>query len=160
MSGGSETLGVVGFLVLALAGSAGEEVGWRGYALPQLQRRFDPLVATLIIAPVWWLWHLEFFVIDSLPMVAFVPYLVEVTCIAVILTWLYNGSGDSILLVIVWHAAINFVSVTETVATIISALAIVQGVVLVGLELRARRHGESVLRSRAAPRGSADEIPA
>jgi uncharacterized protein len=61
---GTPPIGLVGvFLLITLVGSLGEETGWRGYALPQLQRRFSPLTATLILAPLWFLWHLPQFAV-------------------------------------------------------------------------------------------------
>ena len=133
------------FVVITLASSVGEEVGWRGYALPQLQRRFNPLSATLILAPLWWLWHLQFFVTESTLGPGYVAYLVEVTSVAIILTWLYNRSGGSILLVAVWHATYNFASVTPAVTAVLVALIVIQGVLLAILELVARRRGASVM---------------
>ena len=138
-------LGAVSFLAITAAASVGEEVGWRGYALPLLQRRHRPLYATLILAVPWWLWHLEFFLIDDLPLAGFPIYLVEVTAVAIILTWIYNGSGGSILLVAVWHAAYNWVSFTAVLTTVIVLLAVLQAVLLVVLEVRAQRHGRSIL---------------
>lgn len=66
-SGVSAGLGLVGVaLVVILVGGFGEEVGWRGYALPQLQRRFGPLAASVIIAVLWAGWHIpQFFLIDT-----------------------------------------------------------------------------------------------
>ena len=147
---GTPAIGLVGvFLLITFVGSLGEETGWRGYALPQLQRRFSPLTATLILALFWFLWHLpQFAVIGTYRDFGPVGYLgmfLGLTCGAIVLTWLYNRSGGSILLVIVWHGVYNFVGATQaatgTLAAIVSTLIMVQGIILVVVELRARRHG-------------------
>jgi len=145
--GGSSAAAAFLFVLATVAASVGEEVGWRGYALPQLQRRFRPLPATLVLALLWWLWHLEFFIIDKLPLSQFPAYLIEVVAIALILTWLYNRSGGSILLVVVFHAAYNGVSTTGLTTAVVTLAAILQGILLVVLELYAGRHGRSVLGS-------------
>ena len=146
---GIPAIGLAGVLLLIVLGAVGEETGWRGYALPQLQRRFSPLTSSLIIAVLWFGWHLpQFFVIatyrDSSP-VQYVGMFVGLTCGAVILTWLYNRSGGSILLVAVWHGLYNLVSGTQAatgmLAAVVSTLVMIQGVVLIILDLRARRHG-------------------
>ena len=77
----------------------------------------------------------------------YVGMLLGLTCGAVVLTWLYNRSGsDSILLVIVWHRPATTSSsgtqaATGVLAAVVSTLVMVQGVVLIVLELRARRRG-------------------
>ena len=115
---GLPAIGLVGVLLLiTFVGALGEETGWRGYALPQLQRRFSPLASSFIIAVAWFLWHLpQFFVIatyrDSSP-VQYAGMFIGLLCGAVVLTWLYNRSGGSILLVIVWHGLYNFASGTQ-----------------------------------------------
>jgi membrane protease YdiL (CAAX protease family) len=91
---------LAGVLLLIFAGALGEETGWRGYALPQLQRRFSPLASSLILAVLWFGWHLpQFFVIatyrDFSP-VQYVGMFLGLACGAVVLTWLYNRSGGSI----------------------------------------------------------------
>jgi membrane protease YdiL (CAAX protease family) len=146
---GIPAIGLVGVLLLLAVGAVGEETGWRGYALPQLQRRFSPLASSLILAVLWFGWHLpQFFVIatyrDSSP-VQYVGMFLGLACGAVVLTWLYNRSGGSILLVAIWHGLYNFVSGTQAatgiLAAVVSTLVMIQGVVLIILELRARRGG-------------------
>jgi membrane protease YdiL (CAAX protease family) len=147
---GTPAIGLVGVLLLiTFVGALGEETGWRGYALPQLQRRFSPLTSSLILALFWFLWHLpQFFVIatyrDFAP-VQYVGMLLGLTSGAVVLTWLYNRSGGSILLVIVWHGLYNFVSGTQAatgmLAAVVSTLVMIQGVALIVAELRVRRRG-------------------
>ena len=152
---GIPAIGLVSVLLLILIGAVGEETGWRGYALPQLQRRFTPLASSLILAVLWFGWHLpQFFVIatyrDFAP-VQYVGMFLGLACGAVVLTWLYNRSGGSILLVAVWHGLYNVVSGTQAatgmIAAVASTLIMIQGLVLIALDLRARRHGRpSVLR--------------
>ena len=149
---GTPAIGVVGvFLMITFVGALGEETGWRGYALPQLQQRLRPLTATLVLALLWFTWHVpQFWVIatyrDFAP-VGFVTMLVGLTAGAVVLTWLYNRSGGSVLLVIVWHGVYNFVGATQASVTAPAVSASVwtfitlHGVLLVVLELRARRRG-------------------
>lgn len=161
---GTPTWGLLGvFLMITLVGSLGEEVGWRGYALPQLQHRFTPLAATLILALLWFSWHIpQFFIIESyreFGPVEFVGMFLGLTCGAVILTWLYNRSGGSLLLVIVWHGVYNFVGATEAavgpLAATITTLIMVHGVTLVVAELLARRRGDrSILAMASTPTGA------
>jgi membrane protease YdiL (CAAX protease family) len=84
----------------------GEEVGWRGFALPRLQARFSPLFASLIIASIWFPWHLPLKIMnpDVLPYLfyglTFIPG-------SIILTWIYNRTEGSILAVGIEHVALN-----------------------------------------------------
>jgi membrane protease YdiL (CAAX protease family) len=87
----------------------GEEVGWRGYALPALQARYSALLASLILGVLWALWHLPvFFNPDTsyinLPFFLFLPFIVLV---AVIMTWVFNSTGGSVLVAMFFHAVIN-----------------------------------------------------
>jgi CAAX protease family protein len=141
--------GLAGVLLLLVAAGLGEETGWRGYALPKLQRRFSPLASSLIVAVLWFGWHLpQFFLIasyrDNGPF-QYVGFFLGLTCGAVVLTWLYNRSGGSILLVAVWHGLYNLVSGTQAatglLAAVVSTLIMIQAAVLTVLEVRARRRG-------------------
>jgi uncharacterized protein len=83
-----------------------EEVGWRGFALPRLQRRLDALWAALVLGVIWALWHLPELISDPgqrPPLQFFVWILAE----SVILAWLYNSTDGSLPIVIICHAAIN-----------------------------------------------------
>ncbi|MGB8652401.1 MAG: type II CAAX endopeptidase family protein [Mycobacteriales bacterium] len=158
---GTPAIGLVGVaLMVTFIGGLGEELGWRGYALPQLQHRFNPLVATLVLAPLWFAWHLpQFFAVGTYRDFAppeYVGMLLGLSCGAIVLTWLYNRSGGSVLLVTVWHGLYNVAGGSQaasgTLAAVISTLIMVQGGVLVVLEVHALRHGRpSVLGPRTAP---------
>jgi membrane protease YdiL (CAAX protease family) len=135
--------------LITLLNGFGEETGWRGYALPQLQRHLSPLAATLILAALWALWHAPmFFFVQSF--MDYEPgmlagFFFGMACGAVVLTWLVNRSG-SILLVAVWHGTYNLVSGTAgadgTVQAVVSTLVMLQAIVLVVLEIRAMRRCE------------------
>jgi membrane protease YdiL (CAAX protease family) len=86
-----------------------EEFGWRGVALPLLQRRFAPLWASLILAVVWGLWHVPAFFLSGTPQSAWSigPYLVGVVAITVILTPMFNAARGSILIAALFHFQLN-----------------------------------------------------
>ena len=96
-------------LVFLIGGPLGEEFGWRGLVLPALEARFGPPWASLVLGIIWTAWHLPLFFIStsaqhSLPFWLF-GLLTAALCI--LLTWVYHGSGDSLLLVMLLHAAVN-----------------------------------------------------
>jgi uncharacterized protein len=87
----------------------GEELGWRGYALPQLLERWSPLTSSLILGLLWGLWHLPTFLVPGtpqygLPLSAFILLTVEYS---ILLTWLYLHTKGSVLLATLCHGAIN-----------------------------------------------------
>src|SRR5687768_12193137 len=88
-----------------LLGPMGEEFGWRGLALPLLQRRFAPFWASLILGVVWAVWHAPAFVMSGTPQSAwsFGPFFVGLIAITVIMTPLFNASRGSLLIAILYH---------------------------------------------------------
>ena len=98
---------VVVYMMITVA--LGEEVGWRGYALPALQARYSALVASLILGVLWALWHLPVFFnpdthYSNLPFLLFLAYMVA---FAVLITWVFNSAGGSVLMAIFFHAVMN-----------------------------------------------------
>lgn len=111
------------FLVLL---STGEELGWRGYALPRLQARYGSVGASLILGLLWGLWHLPLFWIPGavqygLPIPGYVIATIGYTFIY---TCIFNGTNGSVLLTCLYHAASNLVLTYANVIfpTIISGL--------------------------------------
>ncbi len=86
-----------------------EEFGWRGVALPLLQRRFAPIWASLIIGIIWGFWHLPAFLLSGTPQSAwsFAPFFVGAVSLSVIITPLFNRSRGSILLPALFHFQLN-----------------------------------------------------
>jgi membrane protease YdiL (CAAX protease family) len=82
-----------------------EEFGWRGLALPLLQRRFAPIWAGLFLGVTWATWHLSAFMLSGTPQSAwsFGPFFVGVIAIAVIQVPLFNASKGSLLIAALYH---------------------------------------------------------
>ena len=148
---GAPAIGVIGlWLILVAATGFGEEVGWRGFATPALQRTHSALGASLILSLFWMTWHVPAFFFNrsyrDMNPATYPGFFLGIACGAIVLTWLYNRSGGSLLLVAIWHGTYDLVSgaraVDGAIAAIVSALVMVLAVVLVLAELRARRQGE------------------
>lgn len=103
--------GAVILLIFSIfPGSAGgEEIGWRGFALPHLQAVRSALAASVVLGVAWGVWHLPLYLIgtDIRPLSLFAPWVVLTVAVSIILTWMYNGTGGSLLIVVLFHAASN-----------------------------------------------------
>lgn len=99
------------FLMLFLGGGQ-EEFGWRGYAQQPLQERFGIVPASLLIGVVWGFWHLPLWVMpgDGHSTYPFIAFLLMTTSISVIYAWLYNTSGQKLIIAIFFHAMNNTVA--------------------------------------------------
>ena len=94
---------IIGLLVI------GEEIGWRGFALPRLQARFNSLTASLILGGLWAAWHLPNAFIPGLGyyLTAFPVFLVYVVSMTVLFTWLANRTHGNVWIAWLFHASIN-----------------------------------------------------
>jgi membrane protease YdiL (CAAX protease family) len=103
---------VAGPFFLFAGGPVFEEIGWRGFALPRLQRLHGPLLGSLVLGGLWALWHLPLFLIPDwdtphgspLDVALFVFLAVGIT---VVFTWVFNNTGGSVLLAILAHGSFN-----------------------------------------------------
>ena len=88
---------------------AGEEIGWRGYALPRMSNRFGLAPASVILGIIWASWHFPLFFVpgSSTSGQSFPLYLLQVTALSVAMAWLYWRTKGSLLLVMLLHAAVN-----------------------------------------------------
>jgi membrane protease YdiL (CAAX protease family) len=103
----SDVLQVAGTLVMTVAIVAlFEELGWRGFLLPRLQRTRTALVAALVVGLVWLPWHLPELVSDRAER-PLIPFVIYILASSVILAWLYNSSRASLPIVILFHASLN-----------------------------------------------------
>jgi uncharacterized protein len=116
-------------LVTVLGGPLLEEIGWRGFALPRMERLHGPLLASLILGVLWALWHLPEFLVPSwaassgggsiLSIILFIVFAITVT---VVITWVFNNTRASVLLAILVHSSID--TFTIPLAAIFPAWAI------------------------------------
>ena len=124
---------VIEFLVYMavgfFSGPLFEEPGWRGFALPRMQARMGALRATLVLGALWAAWHLPQYLVPEwadenggLDPVLIVTFLVMVVAIAPVMTWLFNCTKGSLLLVMLAHASLNAALAAFVVAS--SALAV------------------------------------
>ncbi|MCD2441869.1 CPBP family glutamic-type intramembrane protease [Agromyces sp. SYSU K20354] len=93
-----------------LGGPLGEEPGWRGFALPRLQGRNGPLVGSLILGVLWAFWHLPLFwsgvwTPPTAPNI--VMFVVMITALTIIMTWVFNHVNGSLLIMMLTHASFN-----------------------------------------------------
>lgn len=98
------------FAVLLLGGPLGEELGWRGYALPTMQKRMGWRLSSLWLGLVWGAWHLPLFFIDGTSQ-ALIPlwlFLLSVVGMSVLFAWVVHHTHGSVLVVLVLHTSVNF----------------------------------------------------
>ena len=113
----------------------GEETGWRGFALPRLQRERSAMRATLILWILWTLWHLPLFFYSYAA--AILPGLaLGLLAGTITFTWLYNSTAGSVLILAVWHGTFNFVTACSVCKTgpssaVVSALVMVWALAIV-----------------------------
>ena len=141
--------------VMLLVNSYPEEIGWRGFAVPQLLKTRSLLTTALVIGVLWALWHVpSMFVIQNyrelgLP---FLPgFLLGIIAGSIFLAWLYRASGGSVFIVAIWHATYNLFAGTAAahgmVAAMVSTGVMVCAILIVIVEVR------SGLRARRSPAG-------
>jgi hypothetical protein len=100
-------------LMLTVLAGMGEEFGWRGFAMPRLQDRYNALVSSIIIGVLWGLWHIPVFLVEGTTQYAWrldaglIPavlgYTVFVTAWSIQYTWVFNNTRGSVLLAAVVH---------------------------------------------------------
>ena len=96
-------------IVFSTPVQAGEEIGWRGYALPRLSAHIGLSSASIALGVIWACWHLPFFFFSGTDKSgqSFPMYLLSVTALSVALAWLYWRTNGSLLLTMLMHAAVN-----------------------------------------------------
>lgn len=98
----------------------GEEVGWRGFALPRFQKRFNSLTASIILTFLWAIWHWPTFLYrpgyTSMDLAGVIGWGFSLMTGSILLTWLYNSSKGSILACAVFHSTIDIAFTSENIS--------------------------------------------
>ncbi len=90
-----------------------EEFGWRGYALDKLQSKHTALTSSVILGFVWAMWHMPLNFTTgigdqySLVISTVIGSIISLILMSVLFTWIYNNTGKSILMVMLFHASMN-----------------------------------------------------
>ena len=108
---------VVAVVVLVLVAGVGEELGWRGFLQQRLQGGHSPVAASLLVVPVWAVWHLPLFGLlatyRGFGLLTLVGFVVGLGCGSVILGRVYGAARGSVLATTVWHGTYNLGAGTE-----------------------------------------------
>jgi len=97
--------------IVVLLPAFAEELAWRGFALPRLMSAMSPLQAALVLAVPWALLHVFLFVPGQFNGTLSVwPMLVSIVSYSIVLTWVYVGTGGSVLMTALLHAGLNGVA--------------------------------------------------
>lgn len=96
-------------MMFFLGGSFQEEFGWRGYALPKLLQKWNPLIASLLLGAIWGLWHLPLFYISGTSQVfmSFGVFFLLTIAFSVMFTWFYLKTYSNLFGALLFHTAIN-----------------------------------------------------
>jgi membrane protease YdiL (CAAX protease family) len=97
---------MITLIVGVILGPLWEEPGWRGFALPRLQGQFGPLLGTVILGVLWALWHLPGY-LGGWMTISILTLIISSIAFSTIMTWVYNHTRGSILLMILLHSASN-----------------------------------------------------
>ena len=104
---------IPGLVLQFLTTGIAEEPGWRDFALPRMQPLFGPLLGTVILGLIWGLWHFPLFLTqwagypDEVTWLSPVEFTISCVAISIVMTWVFNRTGESLPVAILLHASVN-----------------------------------------------------
>jgi membrane protease YdiL (CAAX protease family) len=106
---------LIAIVIILMISVLGEEIGWRGFALPRLQDCRTALTSSVILGTIWTLWHIPFWMIlGELETFGWTYWLMSwafITAGSIYITWFMNNTGNSLLMAILFHWCYNILSV-------------------------------------------------
>jgi uncharacterized protein len=100
-------------LLIGLVLVTGEEIGWRGFALPHMQTRSSPLIASIIIGTLWAAWHIPgditrwSLLASGHTYMSFLWFLMSTISGSILMAWVYNRTGGSLVLMAIFHLGLT-----------------------------------------------------
>jgi uncharacterized protein len=140
-------------MIIMTISVTGEEIGWRGFALPELQKRWTALKTSLLLGTIHTLWHLPFWIIlGELERYGWSYWLLSwawILALTIYMTWILNNTGNSLLLVLIFHFSLNVVNnAFVPITTIVPAYILLIGIAwLLVLGILARYGPQRLVRS-------------
>ena len=128
-------------VVLTLTDGVGEELAWRGFALPRLVQRYSALVASVVLGVLWGLWHLPLLFTEGTALFGQPIWLLlaDIVAKSILFTWVFLLTRGSVLIAALLHATTNLFVVSPTVAAagdlLLPGLALAAKWLLVGVVL-------------------------
>lgn len=88
-----------------------EELGWRGFALDELQKRWSALSSSVILGCIWGIWHIPMFLINGFGQhdnhLPFSQFLLTLVLVSIFITWLQNNTNNSLVPAFIVHSFVN-----------------------------------------------------
>jgi uncharacterized protein len=140
-------------VVLTLTDGVGEELAWRGFALPRLLERHSALVASVVLGVLWGLWHLPLVFTEGMALFGQPIWLLlaDIVAKSILFTWVFLRTQGSVLIAALLHGATNLVVVSPNVSStgdlLLPVLALAAKWLLVGIILLVC--GPALIRGRA-----------
>ena len=92
-----------------------EELGWRGFALPHLQIKFNAFISSILLGFLWGIWHLPLWISYDLNIII---GLINIVGYTIIITWIFNSTAGNMLMALLFHASLNissnFISINQS----------------------------------------------
>ncbi|GAC1458883.1 MAG: hypothetical protein PVSMB1_08780 [Gemmatimonadaceae bacterium] len=106
----ADILTMIGLQVVT--GAVGEELGWRGFLLPRLTKRFSETAAAWVMAILWSFWHVPAWFNPALPhrTMPLISTLLFIALFGFFLAFVFNRTGESVLATILAHLSLNIMT--------------------------------------------------
>jgi CAAX protease family protein len=105
-------------VALTLTDGVGEELGWRGFALPRLLQRYSALIASVVLGLLWGLWHLPLVFTEEMGLFGQPIWLLlaDIVAKSVLFTWVFLRTRGSVLIAALLHGTTNLFVVSPPIA--------------------------------------------